>query len=169
MWPLWREISGTTFRLTQGEMDGRVIPGSGYRGGAGQPDRNAAHRLTPSGPPHPVTRGLEGGFEIVDELYLRTPTPPSPDIVPLLVSDYPFTQANFSPPPLAPLAEQAAWTHEDGNNVIVWAKRTRNSPVVASEAGDGPAAYANPGFARLLANAIAWVASGEARSWARQR
>lgn len=169
MWPLWREITGTTFRLTQGEVNGRIVPGSGYRGGAGQPDRNVTHRLSPAGAAHPVTKGLEAGFEITDELYLRTPMAPSPDIVPLLVSDYAFTQANFTPPPLAPPAEQAAWTHEDGNNVIVWARRCRNSPVVASEAGDGPAAYANPGFRRLLANAIAWVASDDARHWARRR
>ena len=167
-WSLWREISGTTFRLSQGEVNGHVVPGSGYRGGAGEPHRNATHRLTPVAA-HPVTRGLEAGFEITDELYLRTPMGPSPDIVPLLVSDYAFTQANFTPPPLASPAEQAAWTHEDGNNVIVWAKRTRNSPVVASEAGDGPAAYANEGFRRLLANAIAWVTSDEARAWARAR
>lgn len=51
----------------------------------------------------------------------------------------------------------------------MWAKRVRNSPVVASEAGDGTAAYANPFFRRLLANAIAWVASEDARAWARQR
>ncbi|MBI1250944.1 MAG: ThuA domain-containing protein [Alphaproteobacteria bacterium] len=169
MWPVWREISGTTFRLSQGEVDGRIVPGSGYRGGAGEPHRNATHRLTPVGAPHPVTRGLEAGFEISDELYLRMPVAASPDIVPLMKSDYAFTQANFNPPPLASKAEQAAWTHEDGDNVIVWAKRTRNSPVVASDAGDGPPAYANAGFRRMLANVIAWVASDEARAWARQR
>ncbi|WP_309604518.1 ThuA domain-containing protein [Phenylobacterium sp.] len=167
LWPLWREITGSTFRLTQGEVDGRQVPGSGYRGGAGEPHRNATHRLSPLGAPHPVTRGLESGFEITDELYLRTPLARTPDIVPLMASDYAFTQANFSPPPLAPKAEQAAWAHEDGDNIIIWARRVRNSPVVASEAGDGPAAYENPGFRRLLANAIQWVTSDEARAWAR--
>ena len=167
MWPLWREISGTTFRLTAGEVNGRTVPGSGYRGGAGEPHRNATHRLSPVNPRHPVTRGLEGGFEITDELYLRTPLAATPDIVPLLSSDYAFTPANFNPPPLAPKSEQETWAHGDGDNVIVWAKRTRNSPVVASEAGDGPAAYANPHFRRLVDNALKWVASDEARAWAR--
>ena len=166
LWPLWREITGTTFRLTEGEVDGRMVPGSGFRGGAGEPHRNVTHRLTPAGAPHPVTRGLEAGFEINDEVYLRTPLVESPDTVPLLTSDYVYTQANFNPPPLAPKAEQASWTHEDGDNVTVWARRVRNSPVVASEAGDGPPAYSNPGFRRLVANAIEWVASAEARDWA---
>lgn len=169
LWPLWQEITGSTFRLTQGEVNGVVVPGSGYRGGGGEPQRNATHRLTPVGKPHPVTRGLEAGFEITDELYLRTPLPVTPDIVALLTSDYAFTQANFSPPPLAPPAEQASWSHADGDNVVVWARRARNSPVLASEAGDGPTAYSNPAFQRLLANAIAWVTSEEAHTWARKR
>ncbi len=167
-WPLWREISGTTFRLTKGEVDGKTVPGSGYRGGAGEPHRNAVHTLTPVQPDHPVTRGLEGGFEIIDELYLRMPLAARPDVVPLLRSDYAFSRANFNPPPLAPKAEQAAWDHGEGDNVIVWAKRMRNCPVVASEAGDGPPAYANPQFRRLLDNAIKWVASEAARAWTRQ-
>jgi uncharacterized protein len=169
LWPLWREISGSTFRLTQGEVDGRLVPGSGYRGGAGEPHRNATHRLAPVDPAHPVVRGLEAGFEITDELYLRTPLPASLDTVPLLRSDYAFVQANFNPPPLAPPEERAGWSHPPGDNTIVWARRVRNSPVVASEAGDGPAAYDNPAFRRLLSNAIAWVASDEAKAWARGR
>jgi hypothetical protein len=167
LWPLWREISGTTFRLTAGEIDGRPVQGSGYRGGGGEPHRNPVHTLTPIQASHPVTAGLEGGFTIADELYLRTPLARSDDIIPLMRSDYAFTQANFNPPPLAPKAEQAAWSHPDGDNVVVWAKRTRNSPVVASEAGDGPPAYGDPGFRRLLSNALAWVASDDAKAWAR--
>lgn len=169
LWPLWREISGTTFRLTDEEVNGRPVPGSGYRGGAGEPHRNAVHRLSPAEAGHPVARGLEGGFEIVDELYIRTPLARSADIVPLFISDYAFTQSNFNPPPLAPKAEQDAWSHPDGDNVIVWAKRAGRSPVVACEAGDGPPAYSNPAFRRLLSNAVAWVASAEARDWARGR
>jgi len=169
MWPLWREITGTTFRLTAGEAGGRQVPGSGYRGGAGEPHRNAVHRLSPVQPDHPVAKGLEGGFEITDELYIRTPLARSADIAPLFASDYGFTQANFNPPPMAPKAEQDAWSHPDGDNVIVWAKRTGRSPVVACEAGDGPPAYANPAFRRLLSNAISWAASPEARDWATGR
>jgi hypothetical protein len=38
-WPLWREISGTTFRLQASEVDGQTVPGSGYCGGqAKHPD-----------------------------------------------------------------------------------------------------------------------------------
>jgi hypothetical protein len=115
-----------------------------------------------------VAQGLEGGVELVDELYLRMPLPRSADIVPLFRSDYPFDEAHFNPPPLASKAEQASWRHPPGDDVVVWAKRTRNSPVVACEPGDGPAAYGNPGFRRLLVNALTWVAAEPARAWARQ-
>jgi hypothetical protein len=168
-WPLWREITGTTFLLSEGKLNGNNVPGSGYRGGAGEPHRNAKHHLSVEDPHHPVTKGLGGGFEIVDELYLRTPAQRSPNIVPLLTSDYEFTQENFNPPPLAPAEEQKRWRHADGNNVIVWAKRSRNSPVVACEAGDGPPAYNNPKFRMLIHNALRWVASDGARAWARER
>ena len=87
----------------------------------------------------------------------------------LLRSDYAFTQANFNPPPLAPSAEKANWTHADGSNLIAWAKRTRKSPVVAMDCGDGPPAYANPAFRKFVENALHWVASPEAKAWAAER
>ena len=33
LWPLWREITGSSFMLTSGELNGKQVPGSGYRGG----------------------------------------------------------------------------------------------------------------------------------------
>jgi len=34
-WPLWRDISGSSFMLMAGELRGEPVPGSGYRGGHG--------------------------------------------------------------------------------------------------------------------------------------
>lgn len=164
-WPLWREISGTSFLLRAGELDGETLPGSGYRGAHG-PLPNATISLKPASPGHPVLEGLEDGFSITDELYLKSPIFED-RVTPLLRGDYDFLFENFSPPPLAPPAEQATWTHPPGSDLVVWAKATRNSPVVASELGDGPEAFANPHFRRLLRNSLIWVASNEARSWAR--
>ncbi len=164
-WPLWREISGTSYLLRDAQIGGVPTPASGYRGGMGQPDRNATFRVHPATPGHPVTAGLEEGFEITDELYLKTPGFEA-GVVPLLRSDFSFDAEHFSPPPLAPPDVQAAWTHPTGSDLVVWANAARRSPVVASELGDGPSAYANPGFRRLLANAVHWVASADARSWA---
>jgi hypothetical protein len=169
-WPLWRQIHGSSFMLRAGVLDGKAVPGSGYRGGGGEPQRNATHFLSVVDPEHPVTRGIGNGFEVVDELYLKTAEfEQNPDIVPLLRSDYAFVRENFNPPPFESPEEKARWQHPPGSNLIVWAKRIRNSPVVAMDGGDGPAAYANPAFRQLLGNALRWVASDEARAWAGHR
>lgn len=166
-WPLWRRISGSSFMLRAGELDGRRVPGSGYRGGHG-PHPNPTLRLIPQQSGHPVLAGLEDGFEITDEIYLKT-SGFEQRVQPLLRGDYEFVAENFTPPPLAPADEQAAWDHPPGSNVLVWAHSAGASPVVASDLGDGPAAFANPSFRRLLRNALVWVASAEAREWARSR
>ncbi len=165
-WPLWRQITGSSFMLTEGELDGKRVPGSGYRGGHG-PHPNPTLRLVPQGT-HPVLAGLEDGFDITDEIYLKTPDYEA-KVVPLLRGDFEFVAANFTPPPLAPEAEQANWDHPPGSDLIVWAHSHRASPIVVSDVGDGPAAYDNPQYRRLLENALVWVASKDARAWAASR
>lgn len=150
--------------LRRGVLDDVEIPGSGYRGGHG-PLPNANVRLVPAAT-HPVLDGLEAGFEIADELYLKT-AGFERRVVPLLRAQYEFVAANFTAPPLAPAAERAAWTHPPGSDLVVWANARGASPIVASDIGDGPSAFANPQFRRLLRNALVWVASPEARTWAR--
>ncbi len=162
-WPLWREITGSSFMLQAGTLNGRTVPGSGYRGGHG-PLPNPTVRLLPQGR-HPVLEGLGDGFEISDEIYLKT-SDYGARVVPLLRADYAFVAENFSPPPLAPLEQQSNWTHPPGSDLVVWANAARSSPVVVSDLGDGPTAFANPGFRTLLGNALRWVASAEARAWA---
>ncbi len=166
LWPLWRRISGTSFMLQAGELDGVTVPGSGYRGGHG-PYPNPTLKLVPQCG-HPVLDGLEGGFEITDEIYLKTSGFES-RVQPLLRGEFDFTTGNFTPPPLAPPEEQANWRHPPGSDLIVWANRVGASPVVASDVGDGPAAFGNPGFRRLLGNSLRWVASDAARAWAQDR
>src|SRR6188508_325210 len=61
-WPLWRQISGSSFMLRRGLLDGVEVPGSGYRGGHG-PLANPTVKLVPAWV-HSVLDGLEDGFEI---------------------------------------------------------------------------------------------------------
>ena len=81
--------------------------------------------------------------------------------------NYPFECQHFTPPPLAPPDEQANWSHPPGSNLIVWANAAAASPVVVSDVGDGPPAFENPAYRRLIGNALHWVASEPARDWAR--
>ncbi len=165
-WPLWRAITGSSFMLKAGALDGKQVPGSGYRGGHG-PHPNATFRAAPVAA-HPVLEGIEGGFEVTDELYLKTADFES-RVLPLMRAEYDFVVENFSPPPLAPPEEQAEWGHPPGSDLVVWAHSAAASPVVVSELGDGPAAFENPGFRLLLHNALRWTASSEARAWAAKR
>ena len=88
--------------------------------------------------------------------------------MPLLRADYPFEATNFTPPPMASQEEQKSWTHPPGSNLVVWANALRYSPIVSCELGDGTSAFANPGFQRLIGNALGWTASPAAKSWARE-
>ncbi|MFK7914842.1 MAG: ThuA domain-containing protein [Pseudomonadales bacterium] len=162
-WPLWRTITGSSFMLSAGLLNGQHTPGSGYRGGHG-PYPNPTLKLQPAGN-HRVLEGLDKGFTITDEIYLKT-SDFEANVVPLLRGEFDFVADNFTPPPLAPADEQANWQHPPGSDLIVWANAAGNSPVVVSDVGDGPPAYENPDYRRLLGNALHWVASAEARSWA---
>jgi hypothetical protein len=162
LWPLWREITQSSAMLRAGELDGKQVPGSGYRGGHG-PLPNASVKLISQGD-HPVLAGLETGFEIADELYLKTPHFESA-VTPLLRADYDFSTANFTPPPLAPEEEQQNWQHPQGSDLIAWAHSCRRSPVVVTDLGDGPSAFENPDFSRFIENAVTWVSSEHARRW----
>ena len=155
LWPLWREITGSSYMLSAGEYNGKQVPGSGYRGGHG-PLPSATIRLIPQ-QEHPVLEGLEEGFDITDELYLKT-TDFETNVTPLMRGDYDFVAENFTPPPLAPAEEQANWVHPPGSDLIVWTHRCRNSQIVVSEVGDSPLAYDNPSYRQLIANAIRWLA-----------
>ncbi len=163
LWPLWRRITGSSFMLQAGELDGREVPGSGYRGGHG-PYPNPTLKLVPQGE-HPVLAGLQDGFTITDEIYLKT-AGFEQRVTPLLRGEFDFVAENFTPPPLAPPNEQANWSHPPGSDLIVWAHSAGNSPVVVSDVGDGPPAYENRSYRRLIENALKWVASPAARAWA---
>lgn len=162
-WPRWREISGSSFMLTEGELWGETVPGSGYRGAHG-PLPNATVQLTRQAP-HPVLADIVDGFEVTDELYLKSASFEE-RVRPLLRANYDFVVDNFSPPPLAPPEQQASWDHPPGSNLVAWANACGHSPIVASDLGDGPDTYGNPGFQRFLTNALEWVSSDGARTWA---
>lgn len=165
-WPLWRRMHGSSFMLRKGLLNGVEVPGSGYRGGHG-PLPSANIKLRPV-TKHPVLEGIEDGFMISDELYLKTKAFEA-NVVPLLRGEYDFVASNFTPPPLAPPDEQKAWDHPPGSDLIVWANSCGNSPIVVSDVGDAPPAYESEAYRRMLQNAFKWVASDEAKAWARGR
>jgi hypothetical protein len=162
-WPTWDEYAswlGGRFLYRPGRLADRDWPDSGYA-------FDVTHHLTPASPGHPVLDGLAAGLTLTDELYLA---PVLEDgIVPLLRSDATFTDEHFSSAAAAVQGrpgQREGWKHPPGSNLVAWAKRSRRSPVVYLQPGDGPSVFGDPSWRRLLGNALRWVASDEARVWA---
>ena len=152
LWPAYGEAIGGRFHYEPGFFAGQNYPDSGYR-------FDTWHELSVADPTHPVTAGLEAGFSITDEVYLCPID--ERHVMPLMRSDYKFVDTNFSSAALAVRGRRGrrdGWAHPQGSNLIAWINRYRNSDIVVIACGDGPSAYANPGFRRLLGNAIRWVA-----------
>lgn len=162
-WPEYSEIIGGRFLYLPAMMRGSARQDSGYR-------HQVTHRVEVLAD-HPVTHGVDPEFTITDELYLYEVYEDS--VVPLLRSDYAFVRDNFYSAALAvrdgKMFANEGWEHAPGSNLIGWVKHYRNSPIVYLQCGDDPVAYGNPHFQRLLANAIGWVSSDDAKAWARSR
>jgi hypothetical protein len=151
-WEGWADFCGARFHYAPAELHGTAWPDSGYR-------HDVRHRLTPVDPTHPVVAGLEGGFELTDELYL---CPIFEDrVTPLLRSDATFTDAHFYSAAAAVagrLHSREGWSHPPGSNLVAWTHEVGRSRVVTILCGDGPQAYASPDLQGLLGNALRYVA-----------
>jgi hypothetical protein len=164
-WPAWEtfaEIIGGRFHYRAAQLRGQHWPDSGYR-------HEVKHTVSVLAD-HPVTSGLPRHFEMVDELYLCPVL--SEDVIPLLGSNYDFTERHFysaSQALAGKMHSRSGWSHPDGSPLVGWVKHWGNSPIVYLQGGDDSNALANPHFEQLVHNAIAWVASRAAKDWARQR
>lgn len=150
-WPRWSEIAGGRFLYQPGSVRGRECLDSGYR-----------HDVTYSVDvvaDHPVTQGVDRRFTITDELYLAEIF--EDDVVPLLRADHDFVAENFYSAAHAVagrMFENRDWEHPPGSPLVGWARHEGEARIVTLQFGDGPEAYANPSFIRLLTNALQWTA-----------
>ncbi len=166
-WPAWEEyaeIVGGRFHFNPGTLRGVDYPDSGYL-------LAVMHKVSVVEPDHPVVQGVDPEFDLQDEIYLAPYF--EEDVVPLLRSDFDFTYKNFFSPALVVnhgrMYERGDWTHPPTPNLVAWAKNYKNSPIVFIQAGDVPTSYNNANYRKLLGNAMKWVASDEAHTWARER
>ena len=155
-WPAWEEyagIIGGRFLYMPGELRGRARQDSGYRHQVSHNVRVVAQ--------HPVAAGLPPAFPMTDELYLYEVF--ENEVTPLLRSDYSFTSGNFYSAARVVrdgrMFDNEGWPHEEGSNLVGWAKHYGRSRIVYLQGGDDPAAYANGHYRQLIANAIDWVAA----------
>jgi type 1 glutamine amidotransferase len=160
-WPAWPEFAGIIggrFHYRPADLGGRDWPDSGYR----HKVRHRVSRLLD----HPVTAGVPEHFEMTDELYL---CPVFEDqVIPLLRSDYTFTDQHFFSAARAVGGEmnsREGWSHPPGSSLVGWLKAWGNSPIVYLQGGDDAEALRDPHFRTLVHNAVRWVGSEAAREW----
>ncbi|MGQ2932067.1 MAG: ThuA domain-containing protein [Sphingopyxis sp.] len=150
-WPEWAEMVGGRFLYAPGEANGAAHLDSGYR-------HEVQYDAIVLDPEHPVTAGLPSRFPLCDELYLA---PVWGATKPLLRADHAFVRDNFYSAAQAVAGQMfsnTGWDHRPETDLIAWEKPVGAGRLVYLQPGDGPAAYADPNFRRLLANALAYVA-----------
>jgi hypothetical protein len=157
-WEGWAEALGGRFLYAPGHLRGREWPASGYR--------MAEHTIDVVAPDHPICAGVEPSFTIDDELYFA---PVLEDrITPLLRSRADFDGAGFLD--TYDVVCHGASTGKTcagqpmASDLVGWTTTAGRSPIAVLQPGDGPATFAHPAFRRLLANALAWVASPAAHA-----
>ena len=157
-WDGWATAIGGRFNYAPGPLRGIDWPSSGTR-----IDTYAARVVAD----HPVTEGVDD-FRLTDELYL---CPIHDDeVVPLLRADADFDPARFIRTYEHVIVGEADAPSCAGqppaSNLIAWATVAGRSPVVYIQPGDSGATFSVPQYRRLVANAIAWVASPQTHQWA---
>jgi uncharacterized protein len=155
-WPGWAEVLGGRYHYAPAPLRGRSWPDSGFR--------YARYTARVADPDHPVCAGV-ADFTLSDELYCCPVF--AADVHPLLRADAEagsFRETYYEV--LGTPRHGPPWQHPAASDLIGWAKTAGRSPVVYLQPGDGPDTFAHPGYRRLVANAVAWVSSADARGWA---
>lgn len=160
-WPQYAEMLGGRFLYQPGTIRGAPRLDSGYR-------HDVSYEAAPAAPDHAIFDGLPSSLRFTDELYLYEVFEDA--VLPLLRARHDFVRENFYSAARAiagQMFSNADWEHPSGPDLIGWTKRARASPLVYLQPGDGPTTYADQDYRRLVANAIRWAASADARAWAR--
>ncbi|MEG3176502.1 ThuA domain-containing protein [Sphingomonas sp. RB3P16] len=152
-WPDWSDYHdwlGGQFLYRPATVHGSPCLDSGYR-------HDVAYTATTCA--HPVTAGVAHRFPLTDELYLAEVF--EDRVEPLLTTDASTQPGNYWSAAHAMEGRMFAndgWNHVPGSRLIGWTKMAINSRLVYLQPGDGPSAYDNPDYRRLLENALRWVA-----------
>jgi type 1 glutamine amidotransferase len=161
-WDGWADAIGGRFNYAPGPLHGQQWPSSGTR--------ITDYTAQVVAPDHPVCAGVDD-FVLHDELYCCPVF--ENRIVPLVRSDADFAPERFiSTYEHVIVGEDQAPScagHEPPSNVIAWATSSGPTPIVFVQPGDSAQTFGLQDYRRLLGNALGWVSSAEARSWAQAR
>lgn len=153
LWPEFAEIVGGRFLYAPGELRGAAQPDSGWA-------FDVTQQFTVLDAGHPVCAGLPPSFELTDETYLCPVF--TDDIHPLIGTDAPLDDQHHWSAVAAvtgTMFDRTGWSHAPGAPFAAWTRRYQASTVVYVQPGDGPKAFTNEHYRRLLGNAITWAAT----------
>ena len=158
-WDGWADALGGRFHYAPGALRGEQWPSSGTR--------LARYSARVVAPEHPVCAGLTE-IDLDDELYCCPVF--EDEVVPLLRHDAStdgrlFT-STYEHVLVGADAAPDCRSHPPASDLVVWATAAERSPIVYVQPGDTAATFAVEGYRRLIANAVAWVASPAAHEWA---
>lgn len=161
-WPTWEryaDVIGGRFHYKPGSLHGTEFPDSGYC-------FDATQEIEVVDADHPICSGVPESFSITDEAYLCPIFEES--VTPILRSHFNFEDSsNFYSAALAmqgKMNSNESWTHPKGSSLVAWVRWEKSSPIAYIQLGDGPSAYMDSNFRKLLNNAIDWVSSEEAKT-----
>ena len=161
-WPTWEryaDVIGGRFHYKPGSLHGTEFPDSGYC-------FDTTQEIEVVDADHPICSGVPESFSITDEAYLCPIFEES--VTPILRSHFNFEDSsNFYSAALAMQGEMnsnESWTHPKGSSLVAWVRWEKSSPIAYIQLGDGPSAYMDSNFRKLLNNAIDWVSSEEAKT-----
>ena len=152
-WPTFAEVVGGRFLYAPGELRGTAHPDSGWA-------FDVTQTLSVLDPGHPVCAGLPSSFELTDETYVCPVF--TDEIHPLVGTDAPLDDQHHWSAVSAvsgKMFDREGWSHPPGAPYAAWTRTYRASTVVYVQPGDGPKAFTNLHYRRLLGNAITWAAT----------
>jgi len=148
-WPLFAEILKGRFHYVPASLRGKKYIDSGWA----NPVHQIFDVLLPS---HPICEGLPESFELTDETYL---CPIFEDEVTALISTRANgNSSNFSSAYAAiRRADAGDWFHQDESRLVAWTHQYEMSTVVYLQPGDGPLAFNNNHYRKLISNTLYWL------------
>ena len=153
-WPTWEgfaEIVKGRFHYAPATLRGESYPDSGYA-------MKVRQTFSVAAGDHPVCAGLPASFVLEDETYQ---CPIFDDEVTVLITTDAPRDDSFHASALAAVRRETNenWRHVPTSSAVAWTHSRNRSTIVYLQPGDGPEAFGNAHYRRLISNAIKWLAT----------
>jgi hypothetical protein len=148
-WPLFAEILKGRFHYVPAKLRGQEYRDSGWA----NPVHQVFDVLLPA---HPICEGLPKSFELTDETYLCPIF--ENEVTPLIATRSSRESSQFSSAYAAIRREdQGDWFHQEESRLVAWTHKYEMSSVVYLQPGDGPLAFTNEHYRKLISNTLYWL------------